>query len=149
MWKAHSPENIILRPVLLLKPLSRNLILYRLSLAVALLSRWHSPRHTANEPISQRCYYFLKFYCDKCEQDHSQPRSKVVYDAMRQRFGELTLDPDTQRPILMSETAIFILLKARFTARKAAVLVSRRQYDSLQTITNPYPNAMHLTYNLQ
>jgi hypothetical protein len=91
----------------------------------------------------------LKLNCDNCEQDHSQPSSKVVYEAMRKRFGELTLDPDTQRPILMSETAIFILLKARFTARKAAVLVSRRQYDSLQTITNPYPNAMHLTYNLQ
>jgi len=46
----------------------------------------------------------------------------VVYDAMRQRFGELTLNPDTQRPILMSETAIVIWLKARYTARKAAAV---------------------------
>ena len=41
---------------------------------------------------------------------------------MRKRFGELTLDPDTRRPILMSETGIFILLKARYTARKAAAV---------------------------
>jgi len=41
---------------------------------------------------------------------------------MRQRFGELTLDPDTQRPILMSETVIFNWLKARYTARKAAAV---------------------------
>ena len=46
----------------------------------------------------------------------------VVYDAMRQRFGELTLNPDTQRPILMSETVIFNWLKARYTARKAAAV---------------------------
>jgi len=61
-------------------------------------------------------------YCDNCEQDHSQPRSKVVCEAMRQKIGELTLDPDTQRPILMSETAIYNWLKARYTARKAAAV---------------------------
>ena len=65
---------------------------------------------------------FLKLHCDNCEQDHSQPRSRVIYEAMRKRFGELTLDPDTRRPILMSKTGIFILLKARYTARKAAAV---------------------------
>ena len=64
----------------------------------------------------------MKLYCGNCEQDHSQPRSKVVYEAMCQRFGVLTLDPDTQRPILMSETAIFNWLRARYTARKAAAV---------------------------
>ena len=33
-------------------------------MAVVLLSRWHSPRHTANEPISQRYFYFFHLvYC--------------------------------------------------------------------------------------
>jgi len=64
----------------------------------------------------------LKLHCENCEKHHSQPRLRVVYEAMRKRFGELTLDPDTQRPILMSETAIVIWLKARYTARKAAAV---------------------------
>ena len=41
---------------------------------------------------------------------------------MRKQFGELALDPDTQRPILMSETAIFNWLKARYTAKKTAAV---------------------------
>jgi len=39
-----------------------------------------------------------------------------------QKFGDLTLDPDTQRLILMSETAIFNWLKARYTAKKTAAV---------------------------
>jgi hypothetical protein len=81
--------------------------------------RFCKPTHVKRTATQES---FLKLYCDNCEQDHSQPRSKVVYEAMRQKFGELTLDPDTQRPILMSETAIFNWLKARYTARKAAAV---------------------------
>merc|ERR1711967_177721 len=65
---------------------------------------------------------FLKSFCATYEIYHSEPRSQVVYDAMRKKFGELALDPDTQRPILMSETAIFNWLKARYTAKKTAAV---------------------------
>ena len=41
---------------------------------------------------------------------------------MRKKFGELALDPDTQRPIFMSETAILNWLKARYTAKKTAAV---------------------------
>ena len=65
---------------------------------------------------------FLRSYCGDYEIGRSQPRAQVVYDAMRKQFGDLTLDPDTQRLILMSETAIFNWLKARYTAKKTAAV---------------------------
>jgi len=55
---------------------------------------------------------FLKSFCVSHETKYSEPRSKHVWQAMRDKFGELTLDPVTQRPILMSETAIFNWLKS-------------------------------------
>jgi len=79
--------------------------------------RFCKPTHVKRTATQES---LLNLYCHNCEQDHSQPRSKDVYEAMRQKFGELTLDPDTQRPILVSETVIFNWLKARYTARKAA-----------------------------
>ena len=45
-----------------------------------------------------------------------------MVQAMRDKFGELTLDPVTQRPIPMSETAIFNWLKVRYASKKTAAV---------------------------
>ena len=81
--------------------------------------RFCKPTHGKRTAIQEA---FLRSFCDAYEVDRSQPRSQLVYDAMRKQFGELALDPDTQRPILMSETAIFNWLKARYTAKKTAAV---------------------------
>ena len=41
---------------------------------------------------------------------------------MKTKFGDLTLDPATQRPILLDETQIFNWLKARWAATKTAAV---------------------------
>ena len=81
--------------------------------------RFCKPTHVKRTAIQED---FLRSYCATYETNRSEPRSQVVYDAMRKKFGELALDPDTQRPILMSETAIFNWLKARYTAKKTAAV---------------------------
>ena len=65
---------------------------------------------------------FLTSFCVSHETRYSEPRSKHLWQAMRDKFGELTLDPVTQRPILMSETEIFNWLKARYAAKKTAAV---------------------------
>ena len=65
---------------------------------------------------------FLMSYCASHETRYSEPRSKHLWQAMRDKFGELTLDPVTQMPILMSETAIFNWLKGRYAAKKIAAV---------------------------
>lgn len=65
---------------------------------------------------------FLTSFCDAHETTHSQPRSKTVFKAMQETFGDIALDADTQRPILMDETAIFNWLKTRWAAKKTAIV---------------------------
>ena len=64
---------------------------------------------------------FMSAFCDTHEEARSQPRAKTVDDAMKAIFGDLALDADTGRPILLGETAIFNWLKSRWAARKVAL----------------------------
>lgn len=64
---------------------------------------------------------FLTAFCDAHETTQSQPRSKLVFEAMVKKFGDLALDLDTHERIVMDETAIFNWLKTRYTAKKTAL----------------------------
>ena len=59
----------------------------------------------------------MSAFCDTHDEACSQPRSKMVHDAI----GDMALDADTGRPNHLGETAICDWLKSRWAARKVAL----------------------------
>jgi len=72
--------------------------------------------------ITDQQRQYLAAFCDAHEAKHSQPRASTVFEAMKAKFGDLTLDPATQRPILFDETQIFNWLKTRWAATKTTAV---------------------------
>ena len=77
-------------------------------------------RKEAKSSLSGKQVSFLEGFCNAHEETQSQPRAKTVREAMIAKHGRLKLDGNGV-PIVMSETAIFNWLKARWSARKLAL----------------------------
>ena len=77
-------------------------------------------RKEAKSSLSGEQVSFLEGFCNAHEETQSQPRAKTVREAMIAKHGRLKLDGNGV-PIVMSETAIFNWLKARWSARKLAL----------------------------
>ena len=64
------------------------------------------PCKETGHKITDRQRHFLAAFCDAPEVKRSQPRASTVLEAMKAKFGDLTLNPATQRPILLDETQL-------------------------------------------
>ena len=80
------------------------------------------PCKETGHKITDQQRHFLASFCDAHEVKHSQPCASTVFEAMKSNFGDLTMDPATQRPILLDETQIFNWLKTRWAATKTAAV---------------------------
>ena len=59
------------------------------------------PCKETGHKITDQQRHCLASFCDAHEVKHSQPRASTVFEAMKSNFGDLTMDPATQRPILL------------------------------------------------